>query len=40
MKFLNIKGHSNLDKAIKNKRIYKGYYWSEKAVETIENNND
>ena len=36
MEFLGIKGHSNLNKAIKNKRLYKGYYWSEEAVETIE----
>lgn len=36
MEFLGIKGHSNLNKAIQNRRLYKGYYWSEKAVETIE----
>lgn len=36
MEQLGIKGHSNLNKAIQSKRLYKGYYWSEKAVETIE----
>lgn len=25
---LNLKGHSGLDKAIKNNTLYKGYYWS------------
>lgn len=28
LEFLNIKGHSQLNNAIKNKTIYKGYYWS------------
>lgn len=27
LEFLNIKGHSSLNNAIKNKRKYKGYYW-------------
>lgn len=36
MEFLGIKGHSNLNEAIQSRRLYKGYYWSEKAVETIE----
>lgn len=27
LKFLNIKGHSNLNKACKNNTLYKGYYW-------------
>ena len=27
MEFLGIKGHSALDKAIKNKTLYKNYYW-------------
>ena len=26
--FLNMKGHTSLDKAIKNKTLYKGFYWS------------
>lgn len=26
--FLNMKGHTGLDKAIKNKTLYKGFYWS------------
>lgn len=27
LEFLDIKGHSQLDKAIKEKTLYKGYYW-------------
>ncbi|WP_323705964.1 GIY-YIG nuclease family protein [Mammaliicoccus sciuri] len=27
LKFLNIKGHSNLNKACKENTLYKGYYW-------------
>jgi group I intron endonuclease len=27
LEFLNLKGHSGLDKAIKNNTLYKGYYW-------------
>lgn len=27
LEFLNIKGHSSLNQAIKNKTLYKGYYW-------------
>ena len=38
LKFLKLKGHISLDKAIKNKTMYKGYYWEEvqknKCVET------
>jgi hypothetical protein len=26
--YLNLKGHTGLDKAIKNKTLYKGFYWS------------
>ena len=29
LEFLNLKGHSGLDKAIKNNTIYKGYYWKQ-----------
>ena len=36
LKFLGLKGHSDLYKSIKNKTLYKGYYWSKKSVETIE----
>ena len=27
LEFLGIKGHNALDKAIKNKTLYKNYYW-------------
>lgn len=27
LQFLGLKGHTNLDKAIKNGTIYKGYFW-------------
>jgi len=41
LEFLNIKGHTALYRAIKNKRMYKGYYWSREekweGVTTIEN---
>ena len=30
LKFLNIKGHSSLVKAIKNNKLYRGYYWTYK----------
>ena len=36
--FLNLKGHTNLDKALRNNTKYKGYYWifdQDKSVETI-----
>lgn len=29
LEFLNVKGHNALDKAIKNKTLYKGYYWNQ-----------
>ena len=35
LSFLGLKGHTQLDKAIKNKTLYKGYYW-----EKIEKNHD
>lgn len=28
LEFLNMKGHTGLDKAIKEKTLYKGFYWS------------
>ena len=28
LEFLGLKGHSGLDKAIKENKMYKGYYWS------------
>lgn len=36
LKFLSLKGHSGLNKAIKNSSLYKGYYWKEldKSVTT------
>lgn len=34
--YLGIKGHTQLNNAIKNKTLYKGYYWSVESVETIE----
>jgi hypothetical protein len=39
LEYLNMKGHSALNKAIKEGRKYKGYYWKgyyKKSVETIE----
>ena len=33
LKFLNLKGHSQLNKAIKNKTLYKGFYWSKNIIE-------
>mgnify|MGYP002507802090 CR=1 FL=1 len=33
---LNLKGHNLFNLAIRNKTLFKEYYWSEKAVETIE----
>ena len=30
--FLNVEGHSQLNKAIKNKTIYKGFYWSKNQL--------
>ena len=35
---LGLKGHNEFNKAIKNKTIYKGYYWTTEDVETIEIN--
>lgn len=32
MKFLNIKGHTQLNNAIKNKTMYKNYYWSNEEI--------
>ena len=29
LQFLGLKGHTQLDKAIKNKTLYKGYYWKQ-----------
>ena len=29
LQFLNMKGHTQLDKAIKNQTLYKGYYWKQ-----------
>lgn len=29
LQFLNLKGHMQLDKAIKNQTLYKGYYWKQ-----------
>lgn len=29
LEYLNISGHSTLDKAIKNKTLYKGCYWEQ-----------
>jgi hypothetical protein len=29
LKFLGMKGHTQLDKAIKNQTLYKGYYWKQ-----------
>lgn len=41
LEYLNVKGHVSLYKAIKNKTIYKGFYWSREKVwenvTTIEN---
>ena len=28
LEYLGLKGHSGIIKAIKNKELYKGYYWS------------
>lgn len=36
LKYLGLKGHTQLNNAIKDKHIYKDYYWTEEAVETIE----
>lgn len=33
LKFLNLKGHSGLHKAIRNKKLYHGYYWSFKVID-------
>ena len=35
--YLGLKGHTQFNSAIKNKTLYKNYYWVEKDVETIEN---
>lgn len=37
LEFLQMKGHIGLDKAIKEKTLYKGYYWKNlsESVETI-----
>lgn len=37
LEFLGMKGHTQLNKAIKNKTMYKNYYWSHSPLETIEN---
>ena len=29
LQFLNLKGHTQLDKAIKENTLYKGYYWKQ-----------
>ena len=29
LQFLGLKGHTQLDKAIKNETLYKGYYWKQ-----------
>ena len=29
LQFLGMKGHTQLDKAIKNQTLYKGYYWKQ-----------
>lgn len=29
LEFLNVKGHAALNKAIKNKTLYKGHYWEQ-----------
>lgn len=34
LNFLGLKGHTSLDKAIKNQTLYKGYYWKQVSVET------
>ena len=36
--FLQMKGHTDLDKAIKNGTLYKGYYWKQvqKVKESVE----
>lgn len=34
LNFLGLKGHTQLDKAIKEKTLYKGYYWENYSVET------
>lgn len=36
LEYLELKGHNGLNKAIKNKTLYKGYYWSIEGVETNE----
>ena len=35
--YLGVKGHSKFNEAIRNKEMYRGFYWAEKDVETIEN---
>ena len=37
---LGLKGHNGFNKAIKNKTLYKGYYWTTEDVETIEINQE
>ena len=39
LKYLGIKGHTQLYKAFRNKTLYKNYYWSKEHVETNENTN-
>ena len=34
LNFLGLKGHTQLDKAIKEKTLYKEYYWENYSVET------
>lgn len=34
LNFLGLKGHTSLDKAIKNQTLYKGYHWKQISVET------
>ena len=33
LEFLNLKGHNQLNNAIKNKTLYKGFYWSKEIIE-------
>ena len=32
LEFLGVKGHSMLMNSIKNKKLYKGYYWSNELI--------
>ena len=33
LEFLNLKGHTQLNNTIKNKTLYKGFYWSKEIIE-------